>query len=136
MTAFQKIHSARHARVKEPKVQWAAPKDCAVSLDDWLALTHHPDAPVRARAIGDACPCHMKKNVPELWDRLIEMVADEDAKVRSHVFHILGDGSPRAREAEIVAALERLWNDPDEKLRRRVRKLLASYRRNGWINQL
>lgn len=64
------------------------------------------------------------------------MVLDDDVRVRSSVLHTLGDGSPRVREAEIVAAIERMRNDPDEKLRKRVRKLLGGYRRTGKINVL
>ena len=40
------------------------------------------------------------------------------------------------REEEVVRAIERMYNDPDLKLRRRVRALLASYRRTGKINVL
>jgi hypothetical protein len=36
----------------------------------------------------------------------------------------------------VVAAIERLQQDPDEKLRRRARKLIAQYRRGGRINVL
>jgi hypothetical protein len=64
------------------------------------------------------------------------MVSDEDAKVRGHVLHVLGDGSPKHREGEVVQAVERYWNDPDPGLRRRARKLLSSYRRTGRINHL
>ena len=35
-----------------------------------------------------------------------------------------------------TAVTERMWNDPDLKLRRRVRKVLAQYRRSGKINVL
>ena len=64
------------------------------------------------------------------------MTADPDAKVRGAVLHALGDGSPREREAEIVDAIENMYHDPDSKLRRRVRKLLAQYRHTGKINVL
>ena len=82
------------------------------------------------------CPCHVKRNEPRVWDRILAMVDDPSARVRSNVFHLLADGSPREREAEVVAAIERLRSDPDEKLRRRVRKLLAHYRAGGRINVL
>ncbi len=136
MQMIQKMKPRLHQRVKINKVGFVESQDCAATIDEWLALTRSQDPVVRVRALRDACPCHLKRNVPELWDRLIEMVADEDTKVRSHVFHTLGDGSPRAREAEIVAALERMWSDPDERLRKRVRKLLGGYRRTGRINVL
>jgi len=136
MQGFMKFKNSDNKRVLKSRVQYAEPKDCAVSLEDWLRQTRDENSKVRQRAVGNACPCHLKRNVPELWDRLIEMVTDEDVKVRSSVLHTLGDGSPRVREMEIVAAIERMWNDPDERLRRHVRKLLASYRRTGKLNIL
>lgn len=136
MTGFVKIRRSMHRRVVRATTQYAGAKDCAVSFDEWMALTRHPDPKIRARAVSNACPCQLKRNVPELWNRLIEMVMDDDSKVRSYVFHTLGDGSPRAREAEVVAAMERMWNDPDEKLRKRVRKVLSAYRWTENINVL
>lgn len=64
------------------------------------------------------------------------MVNDPNVKVRKTVLHTLADGSPREREAEVVAAIETLYNDPDKKLRKAVRHLLAIYRRIGKINVL
>jgi hypothetical protein len=64
------------------------------------------------------------------------VVSDEDAKVRPDVLHTLCDGSPRTREPDVVAALERLYNDPDPKLRRKVRRVLTQYRAGGRINIL
>jgi hypothetical protein len=64
------------------------------------------------------------------------MTGDPDAKVRSHVLHVLADGSPRELESEVVAAIEGMMHDPDVKLRRRVRKLISQYRRSGNINVL
>jgi hypothetical protein len=52
------------------------------------------------------------------------------------VFHLLGDGSPREREAQVVAAFERFTRDPDRKLQRRARQVLAKYRQDGTINVL
>jgi hypothetical protein len=67
---------------------------------------------------------------------VIELARDPDATVRRHVFHLLGDGSPREREAEVVAVIESMMDDPNLKLRRRARKLMASYRRGSTINLL
>jgi hypothetical protein len=71
-----------------------------------------------------------------VWNRILSLVNDPSSKVRSHVFHLLADGSPRERESDVVVAIERLGQDPDEKLRRRARKLLAHYRHGGRINVL
>jgi hypothetical protein len=107
-----------------------------VDLDQALADTWNPDPRRRIRALHDLCPCQLKADYPDIWDRLLEMVVDEDAKVRAHVLHVLADGSPRYRESEVVQAVERMWDDPDPGLRRRVRKVLGQYRRTGRIHVL
>ena len=105
-------------------------------VDEHLALTHDPDPRVRKEAVHALCPCSVRANNDQVWDRLIAMVGDPDAGVRAQVFHTLADGSPRAREQDVVAALDKMQQDPDPKLRRRARKLLAHYRRGGRINIL
>ena len=104
------------------------------SIDDLLDETRSGDSLARARALQSLCPCHVKRNEPRVWARVLELVDDPSPHVRRHVLHLLGDGSPREREQEVVTAIERLHNDPDARLRRRVRQLLARYRRGGRIN--
>ena len=135
---METIQKAKDRRVRRRRsaTQHADRRVCPAGLGEWLDWTRDADPRVRSRAIGQACPCHVKANRPALWDRLIEMAGDADARVRGHVLHTLADGSPREREIEIVAAIESMRNDPDRRLRRRVRKLLASYRRSGNINVL
>jgi hypothetical protein len=86
--------------------------------------------------VRQLCPCHLKRNDAQVWDRLIAMATDDDPKVRSTVLHVLCDGSPRSREQEVIAALPRMQRDNDEGLRRRARKVLAQYRRTGTVNVL
>ncbi len=104
-------------------------------IDELLVRTSSSDAAERAEALRSLCPCHVKRNEPRVWDRILLMANDASPKVRSHAFHLLADGSPREREPDVVAAIQRLQQDPDEKLRRRARrKLMARYRRGGRIN--
>src|SRR5947208_1018365 len=105
-------------------------------IDGLLERTASDDETARAAALRSLCPCHVKRNEPRVWDRILSMVDDASPNVRTHVFHLLADGSPREREPEVVAAIARLQSDPDEKLRRRARKLMAHYRRGGRINVL
>ena len=103
-------------------------------LDELLAETRSSNPKFRRAALLQLCPCHVRNNVTRVWDRIIEMGFDEDSGVRSIVLHNLCDGSPRAREDEIVAAVELLAKDEDQKIRRRARRVLAIYRRTGRIN--
>lgn len=105
-----------------------------VEIQELLEATRDPNPKLRKAALLDLCPCHVRANRPEVWDRIIEMRADEDAGVRSVVLHNLCDGSPRARHDQVVEAVEGLANDSDKKLRRRARNAMAVYRRTGVIN--
>jgi HEAT repeat protein len=107
-----------------------------MEIDEVIDLSHDPDPKQRAEAVRVMCPCQLKMDIPRVWDRLIEMAQDENVNVRSNVFHVLADGSPRYREPQIVSVIEQMHNDPDPKLRRRARKLLAHYRHGGRLNAL
>jgi len=101
-----------------------------------FAALSSPDARVRLAFLRDLCPCHVKRNVPAIWDNLLPLVRDADVRIRSTVLHILADGSPRERAEEIAWAIGTMVNDPDRKLRRRVRRVLNAYRRTASVNVL
>src|SRR5919201_3245027 len=76
-----------------------------------LEQTHAADARLRQRAVRQLCPCKLRANYGEVWDRLLAMARDDDPKVRGHILHVLADGSPRSREAEVVSAIEAMQSD-------------------------
>jgi hypothetical protein len=114
----------------------ARPATELMEIDEVIDLSHDSDPKQRAEAVRVMCPCQLKMDIPRVWDRLIEMARDESVLVRKNVFHVLADGSPRYREQQIVGVIEQMYNDPDPKLRRHVRKLLAHYRSGGRLNVL
>ena len=101
---------------------------------DWLERTGASDPSLRRSAVQALCPCHVQGDPAGVWDRIIAMVHDPDVSVRRSAFHALTDGSPRAREADVVAAIEHMRQDDDPRLRRSVRGFLAQYRRTGRVN--
>lgn len=103
-------------------------------MSELFEATRDPDPRVRRAAVRELCPCAIKRNRDDVWARLLELTRDEDASVRSLVLHDLTDGSPRERAPAIRAALEVMRNDPDPRLRRRVRGVLAHERRTGRLN--
>ena len=104
-------------------------------IEDALNRSRHPSARERRWALLELCPCEVRANIPEVWDRLFEMQADGDSTVRSLVLRVLCDGSPAEREDEVVRIVAAMQNDPDVRLRRRARRTMAEYRRTGRINQ-
>jgi hypothetical protein len=64
------------------------------------------------------------------------MTEDLDAKVRAWVLHVLCDGSPMRYQADILRALESRYHDPDPRVRKSARKVLATYRRLATVNVL
>jgi hypothetical protein len=115
------------------------PRDTSRTADEvaeLVELSHDPDPKTRKVAVINLCPCHVRANFPDAWDRVVEMAADPDPVVRRAVVHMLADGSPRERALEVVATLESMRNDPDRVVRRQVRDILGAYRRTGRVNIL
>jgi hypothetical protein len=106
----------------------------AEEITSLLLKTYDGNARVRRSAVTHLCPCHVKHNHDAVWDRMVAMAADPDADVRNWVLHVLTDGSPRSRHAQVVQVLHQLHDDPDPKLRRKARKILAHHRRTGELN--
>ncbi|MDA1190827.1 MAG: hypothetical protein O3A46_03975 [Candidatus Poribacteria bacterium] len=103
-------------------------------LDEIIEASYDPDPKVRKQAARDLCPCELKMNYAPAWNRLLELIHDDDADVQRIAFHTLTDGSPREREAEIIEAIKALENVKEPKLRRQVRRTLMQYRTKGKIN--
>ncbi|HXW80973.1 MAG TPA: HEAT repeat domain-containing protein [Acidimicrobiales bacterium] len=127
-------------RVQE-RTGWGLPRPSdarrtADEVADLIELSRDPDPKARKVALANLCPCHVRADHPEVWDRVFEMVDDPDPVVRRAVVHMLGDGSPRYRAPEVAEVLERLRNDRDRVVRRQVRRVLQAYNRTGRINVL
>ena len=90
----------------------------------------------RAKAVRAICPCKVKKNVEQLWDRIIEMQNDESADVRLAVLHNLLDGSPSSMEDRVMETVRNLQLDKDKRIKRICNKVLTVYRKTGKYNIL
>lgn len=109
---------------------------CDESYQDYIKRTFDPDPKKRKQALKDLCPCHVRADIPELWDRIFDCLNDEEGSVRDQALHALGDGSPGHLEDRIVNAVEKLYNDPHPDVKRKARRMLNSYRRTGKWNVL
>ncbi|XP_062522846.1 uncharacterized protein LOC134197523 [Corticium candelabrum] len=90
----------------------------------------------RKRVLKEMCPCHVRADIPELWERIFELLKDESDIVRDQALHALGDGSPRHLEERVVKAVEEMYNDPASNVRKKARKMLTAYRKTGKWNVL
>lgn len=104
------------------------------SVEEILVQTRTRDPKRRAKALRELCPCELRYDDAAVWARVMEMTGDPHVAVRRTVLHTLIDGSPRDREENVIAALESMRDDADPRLRRRVRSVLAHYRRTGRVN--
>ena len=64
-------------------------------IDALLRQSYDPDPALRKWAVRELCPCELKLNDPDAWDRILEMTSDCNVGVRRNALHTLIDGSPR-----------------------------------------
>ncbi|XP_060574177.1 uncharacterized protein LOC132731896 [Ruditapes philippinarum] len=103
-------------------------------IETIISLTKHNSARVRQRALKEMCPCRVKEDLSDFWNRVMEMIDDESATVRYQVMHTLCDGSPSHMEDNVADALDIFNNDADKKIRRKAHQVLTTYRRTGKWN--
>lgn len=105
-------------------------------IDIILGYTHSVDADVRLEAVKQLCPCKVQKDIEVFWERVFELIHDEDTRIRKRILHIICDGSPERLEDRIYDALMDFNRDKDSDIRRTAHKVLASYERTGKWNIL
>lgn len=105
-------------------------------IDIILGYTHSIDADVRLEAVKQLCPCKVQKDIEVFWERVFELINDEDARIRKRILHIICDGSPERLEDRIYEALMEFNRDKDSDIRRTAHKVLATYERTGKWNIL
>lgn len=103
-------------------------------VDELIVHTYDADAKVRRLALKHLCPCRVRRQRQDVWDRVFEMAADPDAGVRMDVVHALTDGSPREMADRVRRQLQDMRLDRDPLVRRYVNRTLATQRRTGRIN--
>jgi hypothetical protein len=85
----------------------------------------------RQHALRNLCTCHVQADDDAVWSTLVRMLDDPVVRVRAEALHAVTDSTPATRVDTVVRALEAHRNETDLKLRRRIRKTLAHYRRTG-----
>jgi HEAT repeat protein len=121
---------AEKAGVGLPAGEGRTAKD---AIDGLLELSRSEQNWARQLACRNLCTCHVRADDDRVWTRLLELTGDPDPRVRSDVIHALTDSTPAPRVPAVIQALESRHNDPDVRIRRRVRKTLAHYRRTGKV---
>jgi len=59
----------------------------SLEFQEVLILTHHDDENIRLKALQRLCPCRVKDEIEQFWNRRFEMVNHESPKVRYQVLH-------------------------------------------------
>lgn len=54
-------------------------------IETIISLTKHKSGRVRQRALKEMCPCRVKEDLSDFWERVMEMIDDESATVRYQV---------------------------------------------------
>jgi hypothetical protein len=72
--------------------------------------------------------------LPDLWERLLELAHDSDANVRHWAVEAMRDGSPAKHRSEIIGKLMLLAEDVDVRVRRSARQALETYRKESQMS--
>jgi len=108
-----------------------------ITYHDWIHMTNSVDAKIRKKALGELCPCRIKRDCEEIWTRIIEMTKDINVDVRYQALHNLCDGSPNNKEDTIIKILEEMQAaESDKFIKRKLNLVLTSYRYTGKWNIL
>lgn len=135
-SAIVQVVAGRFSRIAEevgvglPADERRTAKD---ALDRLLELSRSEESKARQLACKNLCTCHVRADDDRVWTRLLELVEDPDPRVRGDVIHAITDSTPAPRVQAVIQALDSCRNDPDERIRRRVRKTLAHYHRTGKV---
>ena len=78
----------------------------------------------------------MQRDIEVFWERVFEMVADPDERIRKRILHIICDGRPERLEDRIYDALMEFNRDKDADIRRTAHKVRASFEHTGKWNIL
>ena len=69
------------------------------------------------------CPCRVKGDIEDFWERVFDMTDDIDADVRFQVLHTLCDGSPVHLEDRVIDAVASFNGDESKTLRRKAHQV-------------
>ena len=105
-------------------------------MDVILKYTHSEDSDIRLEATKQLCPCKVLKDIEVFWDRVFELVDDEDVRIRARILHIICDGTPPRLEDRVYEALKEFNRDKDSEIRRTAHKVIATYEHTGKWNIL
>ena len=50
---------------------------CDESVLEYIERTCDPNPHKRRKALRDLCPCHVRADIPQLWERIFECLSDE-----------------------------------------------------------
>lgn len=65
--------------IDKPNIEEIEAQASVITLDEFLKLTYDEDPITRRKALRELCPCHVKHNVEEFWNRIIAMTNDPDS---------------------------------------------------------
>ncbi|MFI4973650.1 MAG: HEAT repeat domain-containing protein [Caulobacterales bacterium] len=112
--SYQKAaHKAGEARVRRGQV------------DQLLALAGSDRAEDRLVAAKFLCPCHVRGRTQDIWNAIVALMADEDARIRFAAWHTLEDGGVPS-ETGVLEQLEGLLaRESDPGVRRMAKETIG-----------
>jgi hypothetical protein len=93
--------------------------------DELLALSRSADAEDRLVAARFLCPCHVRGRTEDMWEAIVALMSDDDARIRGAAWHTLEDGGVPAGEGALERLEALLALEPDAGVRRLAKEIIG-----------
>lgn len=93
--------------------------------DQLLALSKSDDAEDRLVATRFLCPCHVRGRTEDMWEAIVALMSDEDARIRGAAWHTLEDGGVPAGDGALERLEALLARETDESVRRLAKEIVG-----------
>ncbi len=93
--------------------------------DELLALSRSDDAEDRLVAARFLCPCHVRGRTEDMWEAIVALMSDEDARIRGAAWHTLEDGGVPAGEGVLERLEALLARETDDGVRRLAKEIVG-----------
>jgi hypothetical protein len=94
-------------------------------VDQLLVLSKSDAAEDRLAAARLLCPCHVRGRTQDIWNAVVALMSDADARIRLAAWHTLEDGGVPSEEGTLESLKGMLARETDPGVRRLANEVIG-----------